>query len=148
MPSDVTLNQGEGLRAAFYTDLDPASYASFKAHVKQIDILFPEWLHVLTPDGSLTAFTSDNTPFAVVDSAGVHGVDRENKILHTIQARMRARTSFARLTSSSRPTPVIADLPWTSRPFRPMRKLPIAFSPRPCTQTFSSITSSSTSTFP
>ena len=85
-PSDVTLNQGEGLRAAFYTDLDPASYASFKAHVKQIDILFPEWLHVLSPDGSLTAFTSDNTPFAVVDSAGVHGVDRENKILHTIQA--------------------------------------------------------------
>ena len=41
-PSDVTLNEGEGLRAAFYTDLDPASYASFKAHVKQIDILFPE----------------------------------------------------------------------------------------------------------
>ena len=85
-PSDVTLNQGEGLRAAFYTDLDPASYASFKAHVKQIDILFPEWLHVLTPDGSLTAFTSDNTPFAVIDAAGVHGVDRQNKILRTIQA--------------------------------------------------------------
>jgi spore germination protein YaaH len=85
-PSDVTFNQGEGLRAAFYTDLDPASYASFKAHVKQIDILFPEWLHVLSPNGSLTAFTADNTPFAVVDAAGVHGVDRENKILHTIQA--------------------------------------------------------------
>src|SRR6202789_744691 len=85
-PSDVTLNEGEGLRAAFYTDLDPASYASFKAHVKQIDILFPEWLHVLSPDGSLTAFTSDNTPFAVVDSTGVHGVDRQNKILRTIQA--------------------------------------------------------------
>ena len=85
-PSDVTLNQGEGLRAAFYTDLDPASYASFKAHVKQIDLLFPEWLHVLTPDGSLTAFTADNTPFAVVDSTGVHGVDRQNKILRAIQA--------------------------------------------------------------
>jgi cellulose synthase/poly-beta-1,6-N-acetylglucosamine synthase-like glycosyltransferase/peptidoglycan/xylan/chitin deacetylase (PgdA/CDA1 family)/spore germination protein YaaH len=85
-PSDVTLNQGEGLRAAFYTDLDPASYASFKEHVKQIDLLFPEWLHVITPDGSLTAYTDDNTPFAVVDSTGVHGVDRQNKILHTIQA--------------------------------------------------------------
>ncbi|MGA7158287.1 MAG: glycosyltransferase [Acidobacteriaceae bacterium] len=85
-PSDVTLNQGEGLRAAFYTDLDPASYASFKEHVKQIDILFPEWLHVITPNGSLTAYTSDNTPFAVVDSAGVHGVDQQNKVLRTIQA--------------------------------------------------------------
>jgi peptidoglycan-N-acetylglucosamine deacetylase len=85
-PSDVTLNQGEGLRAAFYTDLDPASYASFKEHVKQIDLLFPEWLHVISPNGSLTAYTADNIPFAVVDSAGVHGVDRQNKIVHTIVA--------------------------------------------------------------
>jgi cellulose synthase/poly-beta-1,6-N-acetylglucosamine synthase-like glycosyltransferase/peptidoglycan/xylan/chitin deacetylase (PgdA/CDA1 family)/spore germination protein YaaH len=82
----VVLNKDEGLRAAFYTDLDPASYASFKEHVKQIDLLFPEWLHVVTPDGSLTAYTSDNIPFAVVDSTGVHGVDRQNKIVHTITA--------------------------------------------------------------
>ncbi len=85
-PSDVVLNTGEGLRAAFYTDTDPASYASFKQHVKQIDILFPEWLHVIGPDGSLTAYSSDNTPFAVVDKAGVHGVDRENKVVKTITA--------------------------------------------------------------
>ena len=85
-PSDVVLNQNEGLRAAFYTDVDPASYASFKQHVKQIDLLFPEWLHVITPDGALTAYDSSNSAFAVVDSTGVHGVDRENKIAHTIQA--------------------------------------------------------------
>ena len=83
-PSDVVLNSGEGLRAAFYTDADPGSYASFKAHVRQIDLLFPEWLHVVGPDGSLTAYTSDNVPFAVVDSAGVHGVDPENKIVRAI----------------------------------------------------------------
>jgi spore germination protein YaaH len=85
-PSDVVLNQGEGLRAAFYTDADPASYASFKQHVKQIDLLFPEWLHVTTPDGNITAYTADNIPFSVVDNAGVHGVDRENKIVKTITA--------------------------------------------------------------
>jgi cellulose synthase/poly-beta-1,6-N-acetylglucosamine synthase-like glycosyltransferase/peptidoglycan/xylan/chitin deacetylase (PgdA/CDA1 family)/spore germination protein YaaH len=85
-PSDVVLNSGEGLRAAFYTDADPASYASFKAHVKQIDLLFPEWLHVISPDGSLTAYTSGNMPFPVVDAAGVHGVDRENKIVRAITA--------------------------------------------------------------
>jgi cellulose synthase/poly-beta-1,6-N-acetylglucosamine synthase-like glycosyltransferase/peptidoglycan/xylan/chitin deacetylase (PgdA/CDA1 family)/spore germination protein YaaH len=84
--SNVTLNQGESLRVAFYTDLDPASYASFKEHAKQIDLLFPEWLHVVTPDGSLTAYTADTIPFAVVDSTGVHGVDRQNKIVHTITA--------------------------------------------------------------
>jgi cellulose synthase/poly-beta-1,6-N-acetylglucosamine synthase-like glycosyltransferase/peptidoglycan/xylan/chitin deacetylase (PgdA/CDA1 family)/spore germination protein YaaH len=85
-PSDVVLNQGEGLRAAFYTDADPASYASFKQHVKQIDLLFPEWLHVVTPDGNLTAYTADNIPFPVIDNAGVHGVDRENKIVKAIAA--------------------------------------------------------------
>ncbi len=85
-PSDVVLNAGEGLRAAFYTDTDPASYSSFKQHVKQIDILFPEWLHIIGPDGSLTAYSTDNTPFAVVDKAGVHGVDRENKIVKAITA--------------------------------------------------------------
>jgi cellulose synthase/poly-beta-1,6-N-acetylglucosamine synthase-like glycosyltransferase/peptidoglycan/xylan/chitin deacetylase (PgdA/CDA1 family)/spore germination protein YaaH len=85
-PSDVILNQGEGLRAAFYTDADPASYASFKQHVKQIDLLFPEWLHVLSADGSLTAYTADNIPFPVVDGNVVHGVDRENKIGRTITA--------------------------------------------------------------
>jgi spore germination protein YaaH len=83
-PSDVVLNQGEGLRAAFYTDYDPASFASFKQHVKQIDLLFPEWLHVLGPDGGLTAYTSDSIPFSVVDNNGVHGVDRENKIAKAI----------------------------------------------------------------
>ncbi len=85
-PSDVVLNQGEGLRAAFYNDVDPASYASLKQHVKQIDLLFPEWLHVLGPEGGLTAYSSDNRPFPVIDGAGVHGVDRENKVVKAITA--------------------------------------------------------------
>ena len=83
-PSDVVMNEVEGLRAAFYSDTDPASFASFKAHVKQIDLLFPEWLHVVTPDGSIVGYTSDNIPFAVVDRSGVHSVDRENKIVKVI----------------------------------------------------------------
>jgi cellulose synthase/poly-beta-1,6-N-acetylglucosamine synthase-like glycosyltransferase/peptidoglycan/xylan/chitin deacetylase (PgdA/CDA1 family)/spore germination protein YaaH len=84
-PSDVTLNSGEGLRAAFYVDWDAASYASLKEHIKQIDLLFPEWLHVITPDGAVTAYTiDDNRPFRVVDNAGVHNVDQENKIARVI----------------------------------------------------------------
>ena len=86
-PSDVTLNNGEGLRAAYYVDWDPASYSSLKQHIKQIDLLFPEWLHVLSPDGTLTAYTAeDNRPFAAVDRTGVHNVDQENKIARTIAA--------------------------------------------------------------
>jgi cellulose synthase/poly-beta-1,6-N-acetylglucosamine synthase-like glycosyltransferase/peptidoglycan/xylan/chitin deacetylase (PgdA/CDA1 family)/spore germination protein YaaH len=83
-PSDVVLNQNEGLRAAFYTDADAASFASFKNHVKQIDLLFPEWLHVTGADGSISAINSANVSFPVIDSTGVHGVDRENKVARAI----------------------------------------------------------------
>ena len=84
-PSEITLNSGEGLRAAYYVDWDPASYASLKEHIKQIDLLFPDWLHVVTPDGSLTAYTAeDHRPYPVVDRAGAHGVDSENKVARAI----------------------------------------------------------------
>ena len=83
-PSEVPLNSGEGLRAAYYVEWDPASYSSLKQHVQQIDLLFPEWLHVVKPDGGLTSYTIDNRPFKVVDQRGVHPVDRENKVARTI----------------------------------------------------------------
>jgi cellulose synthase/poly-beta-1,6-N-acetylglucosamine synthase-like glycosyltransferase/peptidoglycan/xylan/chitin deacetylase (PgdA/CDA1 family)/spore germination protein YaaH len=83
-PSDIPLNEGEGLRAAYYVEDDPASYSSLRQHVKQIDLLFPEWLHAVTPDGSLTAYTIDNRAYPVVDSAGVHEVDRENRVARVI----------------------------------------------------------------
>ena len=83
-PSDVPLNQGEGLRAAYYVDDDPASYSSLKQHIKQIDLLFPEWLHIVSPDGTLTAFTIDNRSYPVVDGGGVHDVDHEGKVRRTV----------------------------------------------------------------
>ncbi len=84
-PSDVPLNSGEGLRAAYYVDYDAASYSSLKQHIKQIDLLFPEWLHVIGPNGDLTAYSAgDFTPFAVVDKAGVHSVDQEDKVARAI----------------------------------------------------------------
>jgi cellulose synthase/poly-beta-1,6-N-acetylglucosamine synthase-like glycosyltransferase/peptidoglycan/xylan/chitin deacetylase (PgdA/CDA1 family)/spore germination protein YaaH len=85
-PSEVTLNSGEGLRAAYYVEDDPASYSSLKQHIHQIDLLFPEWLHVVTADGALTSYSLDNRAFAVVDAAGVHGVDHERRVAHTIAA--------------------------------------------------------------
>jgi peptidoglycan-N-acetylglucosamine deacetylase len=85
-PSDVPLNSGEGLRAAYYVEDDPASYSSLKQHISQIDLLFPEWGHVIAPDGKLTAFTPDNRPYAIVDRTGVHQVDRESKVARTVAA--------------------------------------------------------------
>ena len=100
--SDIPLNSGEGLRAAYYVVDDPASYSSLKQHINQVDLLFPEWIHVVTPDGNLTGYTEDNSPFAVVDSAGVHQVDRENQVAKTI-AKNHAGTEIFPLVNNYDP---------------------------------------------
>lgn len=74
-PSQVVLNSGEGIRAAFYVTWDAASFSSLREHVHQIDVLYPEWLHVLTPDGRLESFTSDNARFDVIEGGHPHPVD-------------------------------------------------------------------------
>src|ERR1700734_3749511 len=84
-PGDVPLNSGEGLRAAYYVEDDPASYSSLKQHISQIDLLFPEWLHVITPDGKLNAYAQDNTPYPVIDHGTIHQVDRESKVARTVE---------------------------------------------------------------
>ena len=48
--SEVKLNQEEGIRAAFYVPWDAASFSSLRDYSRQIDLLYPEWLHVLTGD--------------------------------------------------------------------------------------------------
>ena len=87
-PSEIPLNQDEGLRAAFYQN-DEASYSSLKAHIHQIDLLFPDWLHVISSNGDLIAATSlfPVSLYNVVDKAGViHGVDPENRVRRVIVA--------------------------------------------------------------
>jgi peptidoglycan-N-acetylglucosamine deacetylase len=75
-PSQVTLNEDEGLRAAFYVTWDKGSYSSLKEYLKQVDLLYPEWLHVLTTDGRIQG--SDpltNQMFDVVRGTSIHRVD-------------------------------------------------------------------------
>ena len=61
-PSDIPFNTGEGLRAAYYVQDDAASYSSFKEHVHQIDLLFPEWLHVTRPSGNAAGHEQRQPP--------------------------------------------------------------------------------------
>jgi cellulose synthase/poly-beta-1,6-N-acetylglucosamine synthase-like glycosyltransferase/peptidoglycan/xylan/chitin deacetylase (PgdA/CDA1 family)/spore germination protein YaaH len=68
--SQVVLNSDEGIRGAFYVQWDAASFASLKEYYPQIDLLFPEWMHVLTADGKLQAVTELNTLYDVMDSKG------------------------------------------------------------------------------
>ena len=66
---------GNGQRAAFYVIWDKGSFASLREYYPQIDLLFPEWLHMLTPDGNVQGATIDNKMFNIVDKAGVHPPD-------------------------------------------------------------------------
>jgi peptidoglycan-N-acetylglucosamine deacetylase len=68
--SQVVLNSDEGIRGAFYVQWDAASFASLKEYYPQIDLLFPEWMHVLTADGRLQAVTELNTPYNMMDDKG------------------------------------------------------------------------------
>ncbi len=68
--SEVVLNSDEGIRGAFYVQWDAASFASLKEYYPQIDLLFPEWMHVLTADGRLQAVTELNTLYDVMDDKG------------------------------------------------------------------------------
>ena len=68
--SQVALNSYEGIRGAFYVQWDAASFASLKEYYPQIDLLFPEWMHVLTADGRLQSVTEFNALFDVLDDKG------------------------------------------------------------------------------
>jgi peptidoglycan-N-acetylglucosamine deacetylase len=62
-PSQVKLNAEEGIRAAFYVPWDAASFASLREYAAQIDLLYPEWLHVLTADGRLQGEDPETVKF-------------------------------------------------------------------------------------
>jgi cellulose synthase/poly-beta-1,6-N-acetylglucosamine synthase-like glycosyltransferase/spore germination protein YaaH/peptidoglycan/xylan/chitin deacetylase (PgdA/CDA1 family) len=74
--SEVTLNKEEGIRAAFYVPWDAASFSSLRDFSRQIDILYPDWLHVLTADGRLQGVDDQtNKFFDVVQDNHVRPVD-------------------------------------------------------------------------
>jgi len=66
----------EGPRAAFYVSWDAASFSSLREYARQIDRLYPEWLHVTTPDGHPQSIDEQTGKyFDVVENNTVHVVD-------------------------------------------------------------------------
>ncbi len=59
----LTPDTEEGPRAAFYVSWDAASFSSLRDYARQIDLLYPEWLHVTTPDGRLQAIDEQTGKF-------------------------------------------------------------------------------------
>jgi len=83
-PSDITLNTGEGLRAAYFVEDDPSSYSSLREHISQIDLLFPEWLHIDALSGGVLATTLDGRSYPVLDSTGAHDPDSQGRVKRVI----------------------------------------------------------------
>ena len=84
-PSQLTLNSEQGVRAAFYVSWDAASFSSLREYARQIDLLFPTWLQVLTPDGHLQAADPEtSTMFDVIHGQTVHPVD--DKVMPFLKA--------------------------------------------------------------
>src|SRR5450432_718170 len=83
--SQVKLNQSEGIRAAFYVPWDAASFSSLRAYAHQIDILYPDWLHVLSPDGRLQGVDDQtNKLFDLVQEGTVRQID--DKVMPFLKA--------------------------------------------------------------
>jgi cellulose synthase/poly-beta-1,6-N-acetylglucosamine synthase-like glycosyltransferase/peptidoglycan/xylan/chitin deacetylase (PgdA/CDA1 family)/spore germination protein YaaH len=99
-PSDIPFNTGEGLRAAYYVQDDAASYSSLKEHVHQLDLLFPQWLHVDAPLPTLLATNNDShREYPVVDGTWVHDPDDGNRVKHVIQAAKEDTEIFPHLNN-------------------------------------------------
>jgi peptidoglycan-N-acetylglucosamine deacetylase len=103
-PSEIPFNSGEGLRAAYYIPDDPASYSSFKEHVHQIDFLFPQWFHAISPSGTLMATNGDtHHEYPVVDGGTVHDPDEGDKVKHVIQEAREDTEVFPHLNNYNAP---------------------------------------------
>ncbi len=99
--SQVVLNSGEGIRAAFYVMWDAGSFASLKEYVQQIDLLYPEWLHVVTPDGRVKGVTDLNKFYDVIQNGRVQQVDE--KVMALIRSD-KAETEVLPLVNNFDPT--------------------------------------------
>jgi len=99
-PSDIPFNTGEGLRAAYYVPYDEASFASFKQHVSQIDLLFPEWLHVNSTSPQLMAVDNESHRwYPIIDRNTVHDPDDLGRIKRTIQQTKEDTEVFPHLNN-------------------------------------------------
>ena len=99
--SQVVLNSDEGIRAAYYVTWDAGSLASLRQYVHQIDLLYPEWLHVISQDGHLQSVTQLNTLFDVIQNGKIQTVD--DKVMPLIRFE-KAETEVLPLVNNFDPT--------------------------------------------
>src|SRR5580698_4831915 len=98
-PSLTKLNSDEGVRAAFYAPWDAASFSSLREYARQVDLLYPDWLHVLTPDGHLQGVDDQtNKYFDVIQGSAVHPVD--DKVMPFLKSENTGMEVFPMVNNS------------------------------------------------
>jgi len=98
-PSLVNYNSEEGTRAAFYAPWDAASFSSLREYARQVDLLYPDWLHVLTADGRLQGVDEQtNKYFDVIQGATVRPVDE--KVMPFLKAEDTGMEVFPMVNNS------------------------------------------------
>jgi cellulose synthase/poly-beta-1,6-N-acetylglucosamine synthase-like glycosyltransferase/spore germination protein YaaH/peptidoglycan/xylan/chitin deacetylase (PgdA/CDA1 family) len=74
------------LRAAFYVSWDANSLASLKQHYRDIDLLMPEQLHAVTPDGVLTVVDYERNETVQASPAEIIARLKEDKLHQWMKA--------------------------------------------------------------
>ena len=98
-PSLTKLNSDEGVRAAFYAPWDAASFSSLREYARQVDLLYPDWLHVLTTDGHLQGVDDQtNVYFDVIQGASIHPVD--DKVMKFLKSEDTGMEVFPMVNNS------------------------------------------------
>ena len=80
---------GDGLRAAYYVIWDAGSLSALREYHPQIDVLFPEWLHVVTPDGNIQAVTGENKPFNLYSGGKINNPDSPDDPQRSVMQMLR-----------------------------------------------------------
>ncbi|HZT72139.1 MAG TPA: glycosyltransferase [Terriglobales bacterium] len=58
----------QGVRAAFYVNWDAPAYSALRAHIRDIDVLFCDWLHAAWPDGHIESSFDAQADYGIKDS--------------------------------------------------------------------------------
>lgn len=58
----------QGLRAAFYVNWDAPAYFALRAHIRDMDVLFCDWLHAATADGHIESSFNAEAEYGIKDS--------------------------------------------------------------------------------
>ncbi len=99
LPSQLMLGPEEGVRAAFYVPWDAASFSSLREYARQIDLLYPEWLHVVTGEGKLQTIDEQTGNFLdVIQGSFVRPVD--DKVMPFLKSEETALEVYPMVNNS------------------------------------------------